>query len=173
MGPYAFFHVAILFRHFRDDAVLLGDRGFELGDAGAIGQDGLGLAALRAPILQRRRQVLQRLPLPEVEQAGCDLVFVTEIRDRDLVAQVATQDRGLLLGLKDLTRALDGFLRGTHDNLRCSIVWSRWCHISTGAGQREWRQLDHRRRLGTDLDPARIVVPRSPSAISAQARLLD
>ncbi|MCO4099749.1 MAG: hypothetical protein HEQ38_10180 [Gemmatimonas sp.] len=110
MGPHAFFHVEILFRDFGDDAVLLGNRGFELGDARAIGLGRLRLAALRASILQRGGQVLQRLPLPQVQQAGRNLVLVTQVRDRDLIAEMPTQDCGLLLRREDPTRALDSFL---------------------------------------------------------------
>ena len=66
MGPHAFFHGEVLFRHLREDAVLLGDGGFKLRDARAIDLGRLGLAPQRAPILQRRREMLQSLPLPQV-----------------------------------------------------------------------------------------------------------
>ena len=135
MGPHEVFHVEIFFRHIGDDAVLLRDHGFALGDAGAIGVGSLRLASLGAPVPQCSGQVLQRLPLPEVQQAGRNLVLVTQIQDGHLVAQVPARDHGLLLRREDPAGVLDRFFRGTHDNLRCSIVRSGWCHISTGAGQ--------------------------------------
>lgn len=49
------------------------------------------------PIQQRGGQVLNRLPLPQVQQAERDLVLVTRVGDRSFVAQVAAQDRNLLL----------------------------------------------------------------------------
>ena len=63
-GPPYFFHVEVLFGHFRNDPILLRDRRFEHGDAGAIGADGLGLSTLGAAVLQRGRQMLERLLLP-------------------------------------------------------------------------------------------------------------
>ncbi len=41
--------------------------------------------------------MLERLALPEVEQAGLDVVLVTEVRHRDLIRQVSPQDRRLVL----------------------------------------------------------------------------
>ena len=81
-------------------------------------------AALRPVVLLGCGQMPQRLLLPELKQTRRDLVLVTQIRHRDLVAQVAAQDRGLLLRSKHTAGPLDGCLRGTHDDLRCSKVWS-------------------------------------------------
>jgi len=79
--------------------------------------------------------MVERLLLPQIEQTWGELILVTQIRDRHRVGQMAAQDRGLLLRREHAPRAGNGFLRGTHDYLRCSIVWSGGCPISTGAGQ--------------------------------------
>ena len=134
MGPHTFFHVEIFFRHFRDDAILPRNRRFERGNAGPIGTRGLRLAAHRPAVLQRGGQMLQRLLLPQMQQTRRQPVLVTQIRHRHLVAQRPAQDGGFLVRGKHAVGPRDGFLRGTHDKLRCSIVWSGGCHISTEAG---------------------------------------
>ena len=75
MVLHASFHVQLLLGHFRDEAILHGDRCFELGSARAISARRMRRAALRPAILQGWGQMLQRLLLPELQQTRRDLVL--------------------------------------------------------------------------------------------------
>ena len=57
--------------------------------------------------------MLERLPLPEIEEAGLDVVLVAQVRDGDLVGQVAAQQRGLVFGAK---LAAGGLFSGCMDS---------------------------------------------------------
>jgi len=47
-------------------------------------------------VLQCRAQVLETLPLPGVEQARLNTELLADIRDRNLVAEVAAEGGGFL-----------------------------------------------------------------------------
>ena len=107
-----------------DDAVFAPQSSFERLDltlelllatgGGSLGRQGLG-------------GVVEELALPLVEDAGLELVLVTEVGDRDLVGEVPTQDGGLVLGGEAAA-----FLSWAHGTPRDSVFWSLLESVSRG-----------------------------------------
>src|SRR3954468_21777037 len=82
----------------RNNGVLLRQRCFERVGPRAVRGAGLLLPPHGAPVLQRRAEGFEGLPLPEVEEGWLDLVLVTEIRHRHPIDEMATQNGRLILG---------------------------------------------------------------------------
>ncbi len=87
----------MLLGHEGDDRVLALKLGLELVNGPLPVGRFPGLRPAGPAVLQRRPQVLKRLSLPDIEQAGLKTVFVAEVGHRDLVDQVPPQDGGLLV----------------------------------------------------------------------------
>jgi hypothetical protein len=85
--------------------------------------------------LEGAGQVLEGQPLPLVEDAGLELVLVTEVRDGHFVNQVATQDGDLLFGTEPAAGMLE-VLR--HENLLAlrNMVVGSSCPKRTGTRAR-------------------------------------
>src|SRR6516165_6190953 len=81
----------MLLHQFGDDLVLA----LELVAEGGDGPLEVAVGCRALP-LEGGGAVLEELLLPDVEQGGRELMLVAEVRDRDVVDQVAPQDGDLL-----------------------------------------------------------------------------
>jgi transposase-like protein len=125
--PILFFQADVLLGQLGDDAILVGQAGFELGDLAALGFEGLLLRVMPGgtAVLQGAGGVLEELVAPQVEQAGLDVVLLAQGRNLDLFDEVLANDGGLLIGgkLASLGRA--------HGSPSPPEFGGGWSHVST------------------------------------------
>jgi hypothetical protein len=92
----------MLFHELGEDGVLALELGFEAFDFLVVGVfDGLGLAA----VVEGDVAVLEELLEPAVDLVGIEADLIAEVRDGDLVEEMAFED-GDLLGASEVTTFL-------------------------------------------------------------------